>query len=783
MISFVVAFLVLAGAIGLPVVAADLPQCQADLEVTFFNAQIDVKLPPGCSNIRHLLDIGFLISDAVAESFDPAFDEEKMRTTVCPFPDEIDVDGVATYRYQATGRGERCPSTGPPRSLQMNSPCSVAEQIGKLQEQVERDVIASRSILLRMRERVGSEVMEDVDLQSVVRRASEGAEKCKGASLAVHKAATVANMLCAENEQNSTDTSFLRAEIELDMVMIAATRAKRALSQTRQAQHEVDVLYHIEISRSRRRHLEETTCAYADDAELDRKRAEEAVKKARSILQTLENTDDYKEAEDIVDDAEDELKHCESKTNKMKAFCSKGISRGDDVYRLKDARKEADKIRKSADAAETLLVEIQEFEVSNVTDPPTASPTVSPTANPTASPTSSPTSGPVEAPTEAPISAPTASPTADSTGAAVKNEPGMLQQDYISRLEANLNSSNTQCEEVARAVQQKTFAEEALLASHVVFDEITALSAGFIGNYDVNRIRVDAFLYAIMVQDGSAKASAAALATSELCSQGQLELLSDELKLAIAATNQTRLALADLKMSRDAMEETVALISFDPTLSELLPTDETRDIALLQHLGAVETEVAAVDSQMNEVPDSALVLPSLGRKRESLVKEEMEVEAVLTSDNTFPISKSALKKDEYYQTKAPDFDEVPPLQLLARSRQPDDNIGRTATRPLSREEWLSNFFDSLATGALLRVLNGYKLSQGGCVEDSEVLVTVHVTEVATVWEQFDPTQCSTAFLGRPTLRGDDERQERDPSLESSTITSPTTSPTSAPVDP
>lgn len=835
----------------------ELPECGAgNIEVQFFNAYIDIEnLPPSC-NSRNLIDIGFLIQDVVEEvdGLVPLFREEKMLTTVCPFPDTI----ASTRRYQATGRGERCMnSQAAGRLLQTRNACSVAEKTIKLQQKAEYVATKCNGILRSMMERANNDVFESVDLGELLERASDGAQVCQEAAATATKASQAAADLCSlENLPGSSSDDIIReTETESQTVMAAVIRGKNALSRVKRVQHEMNVVYYMQAAQSPRKLQgrdvslhEEEVCSLTGKTRVDLKRAEAAAEEADSVLRIIKDLEhelDTDKAASILRSARDDLKECEDRrdevedaANKMDTYCDQASrGRGNLSSKLKRAERTYDSARESADEAVDLLAKMRRYQDELEQDlgvaavEPTNTPTATPTSRPTAAPTSSPTEAPTLPPsnpptgtptssptalptrkpdTPRPTSVPTAAPTSGPTGApltetlqgdeweqAPSAAPSSLfvkllarpfEREYVTRLYSNLDESDRECEGVAEAVQQRTIAEEALLTSDDVFEEITDLALGHRKNADVNRIRVDAFLSNIQIQDESAKVVAAAEMASELCSQGLQELVRDEVEIATIAANQTRIALADLKMARDKMTEVVSLIDFDPVLSDLSPTAEEDEIKLLRHLGEVETEVSRVDSQMQELPEAPGVM-ALSRKRGSLVEEQMEVEEVLTADVPFRISHSALKKDEYYQSVSPNFEETPPLEYLSRARQPEltegpnNHLSRSRQPAASRKEWFQAFGESLVEDIQARLLLGYNSQAGGCItEESDLSVVMVITEVASIWDQFDPLQCSTAFLAREPGRGSSEAQPEDPYLILNTVpeNSPTNGPTSLP---
>lgn len=97
-------------------------------------------------------------------------------------------------------------------------------------------------------------------------------------------------------------------------------------------------------------------------------------------------------------------------------------------------------------------------------------------------------------PTQSPTEAPSAIPSSSSLGVSSDSAPLQLGEDYLARLSSNLDSSNTACEKVKQAMIQKTLAEEAVIDSDEVYDEIMGLARGFDQNPDVEKIKGEALL-------------------------------------------------------------------------------------------------------------------------------------------------------------------------------------------------------------------------------------------------------------------------------------------------
>lgn len=779
-----------------------LPECGTDIEIQFFNAYIDIaNLPPSC-NKKNVLDIGFLVQDVV-ETIDnamPGFQGETMHTTVCPLAQQIGKSSWGgVQRFAATGRAERCKSSNSSarRLLQANSPCSLATRAKELQRKVEYAVSASIAILRSMMERAGTAVFDNLDLSWNLERASEGARVCQEAAADVALAASEVTNICNNSSrlEKSQAGYHSKAKVQYERAVAAVTTAKKALSQTRQAQHKLNVLYYVKRAvRSQELDLihrslssPSVVCATAKEADGHYQDAKDTVEACRSTMndiQSVSNQLGTKEAKDMLENAKIETSACENHyeaagnhADKAQFWCNKAKNRFQ-KNQPKHAQRESDAARSAADESASALALLREYQADLrqdagmvavvVTLPPTTSPTVSPTDTPTALPTSSPTDPPTEPPTNSPTSSPTAAPSKSPTNSPTRSptryptanptentqdgdlppfQELSLETDYLTRLSSNLESSDGDCEQVAYAVQQKTLAEEALLVGHTIFDEIAELSLGREENENVKNVRVDAFLTSLKIKDESAKASAAADMASDLCGTGQLDLVQAHADIAAEAANQTRLALDDLRVSRDVMEDAIALMGFDPALSGLDSDIEEDEIALLKHSAAVDDMLTLVNAQIAKLPDDSAEIAGLEMKQAALEQEQLDIQKALAGEIQFQIGNSALKKDEYYKAVSPDFDKNPPLKYVLQSSETNETIVEHGG--VSKEEYFRNFGESVTSELLTRLTVGFRKKNGGCIlGDTELSVVVVITEITSFWEQFVPAECETLALGR-----------------------------------
>lgn len=147
------------------------------------------------------------------------------------------------------------------------------------------------------------------------------------------------------------------------------------------------------------------------------------------------------------------------------------------------------------------------------------------------------------------------------------------QQEYIGRLKSNIESSNTECAEVANAMLQKTLAEESVRASNAVFDEIEHSANVPGGDTRVERVQAKADMLQQLVKEEAEKACAAADWASNLCvkpTQGQAqrslqenEALLEETEAADAAVLESRMALLEEKRTEQELDEVLGLIKFE----------------------------------------------------------------------------------------------------------------------------------------------------------------------------------------------------------------------------
>lgn len=95
----------------------------------------------------------------------------------------------------------------------------------------------------------------------------------------------------------------------------------------------------------------------------------------------------------------------------------------------------------------------------------------------------------------------------------------------------------------------------------------------------------------------------------------------------------------------------------------------------MEHLGTVEASIAEVESELQGLSETAPeVVTALETKRDSLVDKETQIEEVLSNNEKFLITESALKKDELYESVSPDFIESPPLQYIKMSPSTQEDL-------------------------------------------------------------------------------------------------------------
>jgi hypothetical protein len=344
---------------------------------------------------------------------------------------------------------------------------------------------------------------------------------------------------------------------------------------------------------------------------------------------------------------------------------------------------------------------------------PSDIPSISPSSSSSASPT---TAQPVN--NAAPEGDYTAMPSlASSAGLDISLERSS-EQEFLNRLTQNLVTSNTACEQVKQAMIQKTIAEETVAQGEKIYDQVMSLSLGLEGNADIEKIKREAEIAHLQVANEAAKACAAADLASQLCRASQNralrglteeeeDLVQQEVQVATTAVVESRYALSQEKTSRDDIEEIVALIEFDPAMSELEAAIKEDEKILIEHQTAVKTEISLVDSQIQASPNTTTKVVPLELKKASLVKEEQQIEGALLNEEQFRISQSALKKDEYYSSVAPDFNVSPPLQYILRSNQIDNivtvekNWDEQDAKSGSKEEWFRRFGDMLVVDGRL----------------------------------------------------------------------------------
>lgn len=536
---------------------------------------------------------------------------------------------------------------------------------------------------------------------------------------------------------------------------------------------------------------ESEVCANADSAKQQKDRVATDLAETTKILSGIDAKArilDNGEADDILKEAQDTLDECmkanEAVTQaaiRAKRLCRKASKLRPTSKKMKKyERRSLGLLKLASNAVKTANSRIDQIrKYQRDMNLLYASFLESPYPSPT--PSSIPTTSPSQSSSDRPSHAPSYESLIEPASISVKDE-------YIDRLSSNLESSNTGCEQVKKAMVQKTLAEEAVLVADEIYDEVLELALLYPDNADVILIKEKATAaHSKVKQEGAAAAAAAELA-SHFCDQVQRRLeesdfeslVQEETSAATEATLLARVALSGEKQARDEMEELVSLIEFDPVLSEIEGTTEEDEAVLKDHLAAVEAEILEVDSQIKALPKAAPAtkVAALDNKLESLMEEENQIEEALVNEEQFRLSQSALVKDEFYESVAPDFVATPPLEYVLRSSLSGTNLTVEINwDPLdevsgSKEEWFRRYGDMIVVDIPKRLFKAYNTTTGGCIEeDSDLIVVVLLNELETVWESSDPLQCSLDLL-------EDVVASKTPSNQQSWM--PSTEPSSPP---
>lgn len=813
-----------------------LPRCEFDTEIQFYNLEISLlDLPDLCTDdLHHMNTIGVFIQDVVDEVEDrmPEYKEERSVTLVCPFAEEVKGQhrvlkessfrpagerNLATtstttttnkrrrrYKFRAAGRCRRCKEKTTARRRveeeESNDVCAIAAEISILRDRAVYFASTCHSVLQSMK-------AKDFENGSFfLRQAEESAVKCQEESHIASRAATAAMELCEKASSLRSFKDVTCANVELDTAKLAVNRVKDALATVRRANLDFNTMHYVERVQNHR-HLKiqdrklsekEQICNFADIAEDQYMLAKDACDVSADIVDSMKDIAknvDNKAAWKLWDDADTRLEKCEDERDDAEdakdavaTLCKKG-----DKKKVDKAESELEDATKAAEKAVDYLSEIQDYKIelvdldrgpSSATEPPTSPPptTKPPTQRPpTPKPPTSrpPTPNP---PTQRPPTSkpPTRIPPTPYVQMAGK-QIARSHEEYLDRLSANLDNSNTSCEQVKRAMIQKTLAEETVVASDKAYDELMYLALDFERNADVQRIKDKAQQTHERVEAEALKACAAADLASELCSKQARarsrsrrlvrDSLKKEVEIAAEAVVESRLALSQERSALEEMEEVIALIEFDPTMSDLEITLEEDEKVLVKHLGLVETEIDRVDTQIQELPNKAPKTLALETKKDSLLDEEHQVEEVLKTRDHFLISESALKKEEYYSSVGPDFEAFPPLQYVLRSRQDGEDLTVEANWDAadevadSKESWFRRFGDALVADIPAWLVQVYSVPAGGCIPDGATFtVEMVVTELETVWEKLNQDDC----LGANDIQKPIEKPNKKPSCPATT---------------
>lgn len=698
-----------------------------------------------------------------AESQLPIFREEKSETDVCPFPKEVQVDrrNLQTnqrpnnaYKYLATGSCTRCRNRANRRLrfAHNGNVCSIANNMMLLRDEAQYVATAANGIREKIQIQLSGDSYSVADVIRILRRANDFARECQESSQAVALSVHEATKLCKLASRRGSSTSSLEKQVRVQFEDMSALVAngKAALAGLRRAKRDLDAFMYVQ-----RRILLESfgikNIVLVDAIEnKDMVGALEceggSVDKCfgtvtlfniraqtfglvRRVHLTCEGPPGL-----AIGGHDEEFPPYSLWGDENGKYEQKELLPG--IYNI-TAQATDYMERKSEIFFKTFTVKAD----SQSNDSSSSSVTALPMAK------SSFTTQPSEQEMRS-------SNVTQVSSVSIEAFEDKGETKYLDRLETNLNTSNTACEQVKQAMIQKTIAEETLVQSDKTYDEVMKLARNVAANTDIERIKQEIEFAHLRVELETTKARAAADLASLMCNKAadnsirklvnEDNELVQEVEAAATAVVEARLSLTDEKRLRDEMEEVVALIDLNPAMGQ----DEA---TLLELKDAVEAEILQVESQIEALPESSGEIATLERKKQSLLAEKTEIEEALSNQNEFTISQSALKKGEFYDSVAPDFNEFPPLQYILTSTLAGTNLtvqknwGNEETSG-SKEEWFRRFGDLLVM-LPRRLIRVYNTTTGGCItEETELSVSVNVTEIESVWETLDPVECTADAL-------------------------------------
>lgn len=714
----------------------------------------------------------------------PAFKEEKSETDVCPFPREIQVERRSlqrakrgsinrVYKFSATGICKRCRRKRR-RHLEFTltgDVCSIAKETMLLRNEVQYAAATANGILDIIKIHAASEGAKDVAVLSILTQANAFSRECQKTSQFAEIGADKAMKLCSlASRMGSPTTASLQKQVTIQFKVVSelVSRAKAGLADIRKLQRDVDTYIYI---RNRRRLRASRPFGIKDIVLVDAITNRDMLgaldcggnaanncfgsstlfnirAQTFGFVRRVHLTCEGPAGLEVVgyDQSFPPYSVWGDRSGKYE---QKTLLPGEYTITAQAADYWG---RKSELFSKTFTVDFE----SQANDPPTKAPTFLPTISPTSQQSSFPTE------TEMHPSNDTRTPSFSSYMPVLEEEDAR-ETEYLHRLSANLDMSNTACEEVKQAMVQKTIAEETLIQSDATYDDVMMLATNLEGNPDVERIKDEAKSAHLRVQVEATKARAAADLASNLCdkvnasSLRRLANINEELERealdALTAVVDARQWFTRAKHLKDEMEEVISLNQFDPSISDLKNTNPNDEATLLELKQAVEAEILQVQSQIQALPESSDKIAALENKKEFLLKEKADIEEALSGNHEFTISQSALKKDQFYVSVAPDFDESPPLQYILTTTQTNANLmakknwDDQSETSGSKEEWFRRFGDLLAIlPRRLRLV--YKTETGGCLkEDSALSVTVIITEIESIWETLNPEECTLDTVG------------------------------------
>lgn len=342
--------------------------------------------------------------------------------------------------------------------------------------------------------------------------------------------------------------------------------------------------------------------------------------------------------------------------------------------------------------------------------------------------------------------------------------PTEREIEYANRLQENLASSQTECDEGLVAANEPTLAEEAVKTADEKYANIVATASLHAENKDMQGLLDEASAVHMKVQQEADMTTLNAKFASTWCGHAlstqrpnyrdwyakyAMEARDEATQHSLRARN----ALDVLKTSlAQDIQDLILMIELNPDMIMLEAEYEVDKQILTDHLEDVKAAIGELDVEMAALPVDAPETIPLLRQRAPLVEEQKQVEGAISSASAFGLGQSELLRKELLESLTPGCDVDPPLVYTLRSFQgyqaSDTNWSPEEETNGSKEEWYRKFGDLIAQRVPERLTYLYNITSGGCIDPGKTYLAtiVELRELCSQYEQNQLLDCLENFV-------------------------------------